>query len=56
VGTVIEGNDGLEDDPSLVNSDPYGDGWLVAFELAEGEEIPGLMTADEYQQFVAEQE
>lgn len=55
-GTVVEANEALEDDPGLVNSDPYGEGFLVIFELAEGEEIPGLMTAEEYQQFVAEQE
>lgn len=55
-GTIVEVNEGLEDDPALVNTDPYGDGWLAVFELAEGEEISGLMTAEEYQQFVAEQE
>jgi glycine cleavage system H protein len=55
-GTVIEINDSLEEDPALVNTDPYGEGWLAVFELDEGEEISGLMTADQYQQFVAEQE
>lgn len=54
-GTVVEANEGLEDDPALVNSDPYGDGWLAVFELS-GNEISGLMTAEEYQQFLAEQE
>ena len=56
VGTVIEANEGLDDDPALVNSEPYGDGWLVTFELADGEEIPGLMSPDEYAKFLAEQE
>lgn len=54
-GTIIEVNDGLEDDPGLVNTDPYGEGWLVAIELADGEGLSGLLTAEEYQQFVAEQ-
>lgn len=54
-GTVVEANAGLEDDPALVNSDPYGEGWLAVFELS-GKEIAGLMTAEEYQQFLAEQE
>lgn len=54
-GTVVEANESLDDDPALVNSDPYGDGWLAVFELS-GNEITGLMTAEEYQQFLAEQE
>lgn len=53
-GKVAEVNEGLEDDPALVNSDPYGDGWLVTFEL-DGE-VAGLMSAEEYQQFLAEEE
>lgn len=54
-GTIAAVNEGLEDDPALVNTDPYGEGWLVAIEV-EDVEINGLMTAEEYQQFVAEQE
>ena len=55
-GVIVEINEELEDDPSLVNSDPYGNGWLAVFELAEDEEISGLMDAAEYQQFAAEEE
>jgi|SRR5690554_648627 len=55
-GTVVETNEDLEDDPALVNSDPYGDGWLVSFELADGEELTDLMTPEDYQKFVEEQE
>lgn len=55
-GVVVEINEDLEDDPSLVNSDPYGNGWLAVFELVEDEEISGLMDAAEYQQFAAEEE
>ncbi|HOB35203.1 MAG: glycine cleavage system protein GcvH [Firmicutes bacterium] len=55
-GTVVEVNEDLEDDPALVNTDPYGQGWLAVFELAEGEDLSELMTAEEYQQFLAEQE
>ncbi|MGI6364871.1 MAG: glycine cleavage system protein GcvH [Bacillota bacterium] len=55
-GVIVEVNEGLEDDPALVNTDPYGDGWLVAIELADEAELDGLLTAEEYQQFVAEQE
>jgi glycine cleavage system H protein len=55
-GVIVEVNEGLEDDPALVNTDPYGDGWLGAIELADEAELDGLLTAEEYQQFVAEQE
>ncbi|MDD4658848.1 MAG: glycine cleavage system protein GcvH [Eubacteriales bacterium] len=55
-GVVVEINEELEDDPSLVNTDPYGDGWLAVFELDEDAEIAGLMDAAEYQQFAAEEE
>lgn len=54
-GSVLEVNEALEDDPALVNNDPYGDGWLAVLDLADAE-VSGLMTAEEYQQFVAEQE
>lgn len=55
-GTIVEVNEGLEDDPALVNTDPYGEGWLVAIELADDADLSELMTAEEYQQFLAEQE
>jgi glycine cleavage system H protein len=54
VGTVIKINEGLRNDPSPVNTDPYGEAWVAVFELADGEEIPGLMTADEYRQLITE--
>jgi len=49
-GEVTEVNGDLEDDPALVNSDPYGAGWLMRVRLdaeTDGAE-PGLLTADEY--------
>ena len=46
-GVIVEVNEGLEDDPALVNTDPYGDGWLVAIELADEAELDGLLTAEE---------
>lgn len=55
-GVVVEINEELEVDPSLVNTDPYGDGWLAVFELDEDAEISGLMDAAEYEQFAAEEE
>jgi glycine cleavage system H protein len=46
-GTVIEVNEKLNDAPETVNSDPYGEGWMVKIRLAEGAEID-LMSAEEY--------
>ncbi len=48
-GTVVARNEGLESSPELVNSDPYGEGWL--FELAPADEsaVDGLMDAAAYQ-------
>jgi glycine cleavage system H protein len=43
-----EVNDALEDDPGLVNTDPYGDGWLFRLEPADPSELDGLMNADDY--------
>lgn len=55
-GVVIAINEELKDDPSLVNTDPYGEGWLTTFELDDDVEIAGLMDAGEYQEYVAEEE
>lgn len=44
-GTVVEVNQAVVDSPELVNSDPFGEGWLVKVEFAE---LPALLTADEY--------
>ncbi|MGN6368710.1 MAG: glycine cleavage system protein GcvH [Phycisphaerae bacterium] len=46
-GEVVETNDALKDDPSLVNSDPYGKGWMIKIK-APGADLAPLMTADEY--------
>jgi len=47
-GEIIEFNRALEDDPALVNSDPYGDGWLFTVNPDNPDEIDGLLTAAEY--------
>ncbi|UCC24890.1 MAG: glycine cleavage system protein GcvH [Gemmatimonadales bacterium] len=47
-GEVVEVNEGLEDDPSLVNSDPYGEGWMIKVRLADSAELSGLMDATAY--------
>jgi glycine cleavage system H protein len=47
-GTILGMNDSLESDPQLVNTDPYGAGWMVEIELANESEIAGLLSADDY--------
>jgi len=47
-GEIIEFNPALEDDPAMVNTDPYGDGWLFSINPSDPDEIDGLMNAEEY--------
>ncbi len=52
-GTIIAHNDALEDDPALVNNDPYGDGWMIKVRLDGPAEGPHLLSAEEYGEHVA---
>jgi glycine cleavage system H protein len=52
-GEVVEVNDALDADPSLVSKDPYGKGWLVKIKLDEGAGLDHLMTLDEYKKQIA---
>ena len=54
-GEVIEGNGALADEPSLVNSDPEGEGWFFKLRLADPGQLEGLMDADAYRAFCADQ-
>jgi glycine cleavage system H protein len=45
---IVEVNEALNDDPSLINSDPYGDGWLVAIRVTDPEELTTLLGSEEY--------
>jgi glycine cleavage system H protein len=51
-GTVTEINPSLDSQPELVNSDPYGDGWMVKISIKDLAEIDGLLSADDYQSLV----
>ncbi|GLU56655.1 glycine cleavage system protein GcvH [Dyadobacter frigoris] len=53
-GTVTEVNDELDAEPELVNSDPYGRGWMVKVTLANPEDTEGLLSAEDYKQFIGE--
>lgn len=52
-GDVIEANAELEDTPELVNEDVYGKGWLVKISIADPAELDELLSAAEYEQFIA---
>ena len=54
-GEVVEGNAALSDEPSLVNTDPEGEGWFFRLRLADPSQVEGLMDAQAYQAFCAEQ-
>ena len=47
-GEVIESNSALEDSPELVNTDPYGDGWLFRMQLADPAQLEGLLDPSSY--------
>jgi glycine cleavage system H protein len=53
-GTIVERNDELDKSPELINTDPYGQGWLVVIELADADQLDELMDAAAYANLVAE--
>ena len=55
-GPVLEVNKELPDAPALINDDPYDDGWLVMVEVVSPEEFNSLMNADDYREYVEENE
>jgi glycine cleavage system H protein len=54
-GEVTEANGALTDDPSLVNTDPEGEGWFFRLRLSDTSELDGLMDADSYKSFCENQ-
>ncbi|HEX6263135.1 MAG TPA: glycine cleavage system protein GcvH [Actinomycetota bacterium] len=50
-GRVAERNAALEDQPELVNEDPYGEGWMVVVEMSDPAELEELLTAEGYRSF-----
>lgn len=49
-GKISEINEQLEDQPELVNDDPYGDGWMIKLEMSNPDELDELMTAEDYKE------
>ena len=54
-GTVAEGNQAVVDEPSLVNSDPEGEGWFFKVTLSDNHELSELMNAEQYKAYCDEQ-
>jgi glycine cleavage system H protein len=54
-GEVLETNEALEDQPELVNEDPYGEGWICVIKPNDNSELENLMDAEGYKSFVAEE-
>lgn len=51
-GEVLEFNTRLEDEPELVNTDPYGDGWIITISITDAAELDYLFDAPAYEEFV----
>jgi glycine cleavage system H protein len=54
-GEIVEVNEALEDSPELVNSDPYGDGWMFKVKLSDTSELDALLDAEGYQNVIDEE-
>lgn len=48
-GEIVEFNAALEDNPQMVNEDPYGEGWMIKVKISDSSELEQLLSADDYQ-------
>lgn len=51
-GKVVEVNSLLEDDPMVINRDPYGDGWMIKIDASEPSELEKLLTSEQYSSLI----
>lgn len=51
-GEIIEFNEALEDEPETVNTDPYGNGWMVKVKCSDVSQVDSLMSSDEYKALI----
>ncbi len=51
-GEIIEFNESLEDEPEMVNSDPYGAGWMIKLKFSDASQVDNLLSADDYKALV----
>ena len=52
-GEILEVNEELEDNPELVNEDPYGEGWMVKIKVNDASQLDSLLSAEDYDQIIA---
>lgn len=53
-GEIVEVNENLKTSPQVVNSDPYGEGWMVKIKMENPDELKELMTAEEYKKHIGQ--
>jgi glycine cleavage system H protein len=51
-GEIIEFNESLEDEPEKVNSDPYGDGWMIKLKCSDLSQVDNLMSSEDYKELI----
>jgi len=51
-GEITELNEGLEDNPELINDDPYGEGWIIKMKISNQSELSDLLCADDYKELI----
>ena len=51
-GEIVEFNTALNNSPELINSDPYGDGWMVKVKMSDSDQVSGLLSADAYKDLI----
>ncbi len=51
-GEIIEFNESLEDEPEKVNTDPYGDGWMIKIKMSDASEVDDLMSDEDYKALI----
>ena len=52
-GEIVEFNEGLEDDPEKVNTDPYGAGWMIKIKFNDASQIDYLLSAEDYKSLIS---
>ncbi len=55
-GVIVDSNSRLQDEPELVNADPYGEGWIMRIRPEDEDDIENLMSADDYEQMLVEED
>ncbi len=55
-GEVVEVNNAVVDDPAVLSKEPFGDGWLIKVKASDAEQLDDLMTHEEYDSFIEDQE